>query len=141
MKNKKYILAFTLSVATFITATIPHEEIMGITPTEDEVQQTLTAIIVNESARKSDLQTIVDNEEAPKSDLQVAVEATTSSNPTVLENVTSVIEVTAEQAQAMNIDAANLVDGFSFEYDNKKYIIKNIICTKNIATIIEASQK
>ena len=138
MNSKKHILAFALSIATTVAATIPHEEVNAPVSALVEAAQTaettqaastsLAAVITLQNEEvTSDLQTIAADEVTPTSGLQTAVELVVTESPasdlqatTTSEEIVSAIEVTIEQAQAMGFD---LSIGETFEHDGKKYII------------------
>ena len=158
MHSKKYILTLALSITTTISASIPREEVTTqISPLvaasqvseniEDEIATDIQEENIALESEKTDLQELADNETAPQSELQVEVAAEIAQDASSEENapqcLTFVTEVSFEQAQDILGDNVDLFEGFEFEYEGKKYIIKTMTALEqNIENIFEEeSQK
>jgi hypothetical protein len=157
MNNKKHILALALSIATTVVATIQHDEVTSQNSTlieqsqaseKNETTDTEKALAATVIKEKADTQSLVNDEEKTQSDLQAE---TTKINETLKDNAEQaspladeVTIVTLEQAQTiLDNTATNLVDGSTFEFDGKKYIIKTIVTpATNVENIMtEENQK
>lgn len=160
MNNKKHVLAFALSVATTISATIPHEDVaVPVSPliaaaqsaetneTLDTERPVLVAAVINglqQAAEKTE------DDNAPLSDVQqieaamieVALPVTPASETTSCPTPEATC-ISIEEAQALlGNNEVHLVDGFTFEHEGKLYMIKIVVAQNTPENpILEESNK
>ncbi len=140
MKNKKYILAFALGIVTTANATIPHND-EDLTTASSLVEADQSQAVNNDDEScKSDLQKLIVDEVKSESvtELQKAVAPDTTND---------IIEISIEQAitllnSSLSVDDmttevetgtfSSTIDGYSFELQGKKYLIKKASALQKI---------